>query len=298
MSSWEEVYVDREIDEAWRSFRRQVTAALEDDESAEIDWLFVAETATVDDEVAFGACLSRDDVWFTVGRIWTFPTPEFSRREIDRAVARLIDVLRNDCGVLHPSFLQWEADSGTDAERLLDLDLTSRAPAPEPSVGVRSEVWSSLDPQMLVENVDVVLGDLFGHPPYKADDGEIFVQGQRGGLCMIGVRNFDIEVWTTIALGVEDEASRAGALEMLPKLTTDHPRYRFVLTDGMLVASTVVDGVTFVPDQLRRAMEATLQLHRDYDGLSDFLIELAHPQPGCQPGDDSVAGPGTQGTLF
>lgn len=293
MSSWEELYVDREIDDAWRNFRRQVTAALEEPDEA--DWMFIPESVAADRRYAR---LIRDDVWFMVSGPATDPV-EFGRDDIDRAVAHLVGILRGEFDVMHPSFLLWVAGLDTDEEHRLDAGWRSaHVPAPEPLTGVRSEVWSSLDPRMLIENVDAALSDLLDHTPHKADDGEIFVEGRRGGMCAISVRNFDIEVWTALAMGVDEEASRAGALEMLPKLTEEHPRYRFVLTEGMLIASTVVDGVTFVPDQLRRTMEATLQLHRDHDGLTDFLIELAHRQPGCQPDDNSVEGPGAQETLF
>lgn len=289
MPSWEELYVDREIDDAWRSFRQQVTAALE--EPDDVDWLFEVEGVDPDD--ASQASLIRDDVWFTVSRM-TGDVVEFVPGDIDRAVAHLLAVLRDEWKVVHPSFVRWMADPSSDEPRRIAL--TSRVPAPEQLTGVRSEVWSSLDPRLLVENVDTFLSELFGHGPHKCDDGQVGIEGRRGGLCTIRVHDFDIEVWTAIAAGLEEDASLNGAMDMMPRLLQENPRYRFFLTDGMFVAATVVDGVSFVPDQLRRAIDATLALNVDYDGLSDFLIELAHPQPGCQP--DPAEASDVQETLF
>lgn len=251
---WAERFVDREIDDAWRAFRRLVThvveAGLESDGRGE--WLFFPQTTMP----APAAILYVDD--------WA---------DIDRAVARVITELRDEMHVFHPSFVDWTAQGV--AQPPLPL---GRALPPEPLPGVRSEVWSGLTQEWLVEHVDDVLAERLGHAPVKKPSGSIPLRsGRTGRVCMVRVNSMRVDIWTGLADNLTSPASIAGAEELIPRLRDEHPTYTFEVGNDVLLASTFVDGVTFVPDQLTRAINATFSLASDHKELGTYLRELAGP---------------------
>ena len=249
---WAERFVDREIDDAWRTFRGLVThvveAGLEADGRGE--WRFVPQTAAPARE----AILSVDD--------WA---------DIDRAVAAVITELRDELHVLHPSFVDWTAD-GVEQPPLPP----GRGLPREPLSGVRSEVWSGLTHEWLVEHVDDLLAERLGHPPVKKPSGSVALRsGRTGRTCMVRVDKMRVDVWTGLADNLTESISIEGALALIPALRDEHPTFTFELGGGVLLASTFVDGVTFVPDQLTRAINATFALASDHDELGEYLRELA-----------------------
>jgi hypothetical protein len=249
---WAERFVDREIDDAWRAFRRLVThvveAALEADGKGE--WLFFPQTSMP----APPAILFVDD-----------PS------DIDRAVVTLVAELRDELHVLHPAFIDWTADGTSQPP----LPLGRGLPA-EPLPGVRSEVWSGLTHEWLVEHVDELLAERLGHPPIKKPSGSIALRsGRSGSVCLVRVNKMRVDVWTGLAADITATASIQGAQALIPRLRDEYPTFTFEVGDGVLLASTFVDGVTFVPDQLTRAITSTFALASDHDGLGDYLRELA-----------------------
>lgn len=251
---WAERFVDREIDDAWRAFRRLVThvveAALEVEGKGE--WTFTPQTLTP----SRTASLRVDD--------WS---------DIDRAVARVVTELRDELHVLHPSFVDWTAD-GVEQPPLPP----GRPLPPETLPGVRSDVWSGLTHEWLVEHVDDLLTERLGHPPIKKPSGSIALRsGRTGRVCMVRVDKLRVDVWTGLAVDVTDPASIAGAEALIRELRDEHPTYAFDVEGGVLLASTFVDGVTFVPDQLTRAINCTFALASDHDELADYLRQLASP---------------------
>ncbi|HUQ00005.1 MAG TPA: hypothetical protein VM093_06030 [Aeromicrobium sp.] len=249
---WAERFVDREIEDAWRAFRRLVTnvveAALEIDGRGE--WLFFPQSAMP----APAVILYVDD--------WA---------DIDRAVARVIAELRDELHVFHPSFVDWKA-KGIDQPPLP----LGRALQPEPLPGVRSEVWSGLTHDWLVEHVDDVLGERLGHAPFKKPSGSIALRsGRTGRVCMVRVANMHIDIWTGLADEITDPVAIEGAEALIPQLRGEHPTFAFEVGNGVLLASTFVDGVTFVPDQLTRAINSTFALASDHETLGDYLRQLS-----------------------
>ena len=249
---WAERFVDREIDDAWRAFRRLVThvveAALESDGRGE--WRFVPQTTTP----TRTAVLSVDD--------WA---------DIDRAVVAVITELRDELHVLHPSFIDWTADG------LEQPPLPPGRELPRESLpGVRSDVWSGLTHESLVERVDDLLAERLGHRPIKKPSGTVALRSSRTGrACMVRVDKMRVDIWTGLADELTDPASIEGALMLIPALRDEHPTFTFEIGCGALVASTFVDGVTFVPDQLTRAINATWALASDHDELDAYLRDLA-----------------------
>lgn len=253
---WAERFVDREIDDAWRAFRGLVThvveATLEADGRGE--WLFFPQTSMP----APPTILFVDDA-----------------SDIDRAVATLITELRDELHVLHPAFVDWTADGASQPPLPLGRDLPR-----EPLPGVRSEVWSGLTHDWLVEHVDELLAERLGHPPIKKPSGSIALRsGRSGSVCMVRVDKMRVDVWTGLADDVTSSASIQGAEALIPQLRDEHPAFTFEVGNGVLLASTFVDGVTFVPDQLTRAIVNTFALASDHAGLGDYLQELGSAAP-------------------
>ncbi len=249
---WAERFVDREIDDAWRAFRRLVThvveAALEAHGKGE--WVFVPQETGP----ARSAVLSVDD--------WS---------DIDRAVAGVITELRDELHVLHPSFLDWTAE-GTSQPPLPP----GRALPPEQLRGVRAEVWSGLTHEWLVEHVDDLLAERLGHRPVKKPSGSVALRsGRTGCICIVRVNGMRVDVWTGLAADLTAPASIEGAQALIPQLRDEHPTYTFEVGNGVLLASTFVDGITFVPDQLTRAINSTFALASDHESLGEYLRELA-----------------------
>ena len=249
---WAERFVDREIEDAWRAFRRLVThvveAVLEVDGHGE--WVFVPQTATPSQT----AILYVDD--------WA---------DIDRAVAAVITELREELHVLHPSFVDWTAE-GVDQPPLPP----GRGLPREPMRGVRSDVWSGLTHEWLVEHVDDLIAERLGHRPIKRPSGSIALRsGRTGRACMVRVAKMRIDIWTGLADQLTDPASIEGAEVLIPALRDEYPAYTFELGGGVLLASTFVDGVTFVPDQLTRAINCTWSLANDHEELGSYLRDLA-----------------------
>ena len=54
--------------------------------------------------------------------------------------------------------------------------------------------------------------------------------------------------------------------------------FTFEIGNGVLLASTFVDGVTFVPDQLSRAITSTFALASDHEALGEYLRGLAESE--------------------
>ncbi|MFL6089376.1 MAG: T3SS (YopN, CesT) and YbjN peptide-binding chaperone 1 [Aeromicrobium sp.] len=248
---WAERFVDREIDDAWRAFRRLVThvveAALEADGRGE--WVFTPQTAAASQPVT----LSVDD--------WS---------DIDRAVADVIAELRDELHVVHPSFVDWTAE-GVEQPPLP----VGRALPPEPLQGVRSDVWTGLTHEWLVEHVDDLLAERLGHPPIKKPSGSIALRsGRTGRVCMVRVEKMRVDLWTGLADGIIDPASIDGAAALIPDLRIEYPTFTFEVGNAVLLASTFVDGVTFVPDQLTRAINNTFALASDHEKLGDYLRSL------------------------
>lgn len=249
---WAERFVDREIDDAWRAFRRLVThvveAGLESDGQGE--WRFVPQATAPARE----AVLSVDN--------WA---------DIDRAVAAVITELRYELHVLHPSFVDWTAD-GVEQPPLPP----GRGLPREPLAGVRSEVWSGLTHEWLVEHVDDLLAERLGHPPIKKPSGTVALRsGRTGRACMVRVDKMRVDVWTGLADDLNEPASIEGALALIPALREEHPTFTFEVGCGILLASTFVDGVTFVPDQLTRAINSAWALASDHEELGAYLRDLA-----------------------
>jgi hypothetical protein len=249
---WAERFVDREIDDAWRAFRRLVThvveAALET--HGEGEWVFVPQTAAP----TRSATLSVTD--------WS---------DIDRAVASVIAELRDELHVLHPSFIDWTAD-GTSQPPLPP----GRVLPPEPPRGVRADIWSGLTHEWLVEHVDDLLAERLGHRPVKKPSGSVALRsGRTGRVCMVRVNAMRIDIWTGLAADITAPASVEGAEALIPQLREAYPTFTFEVGEGVFLASTFVDGVTFVPDQLTRAINSTWSLASDHLGLGDYLRDLA-----------------------
>ena len=92
---------------------------------------------------------------------------------------------------------------------------------------------------------------------------------------MVRVDKMRVDVWTGLADNLTESISIEGALALIPALRDEHPWFTFELGSGVLLASTFVDGVTFVPDQLTRAINSTWSLANDHENLGEYLRELA-----------------------
>lgn len=128
------------------------------------------------------------------------------------------------------------------------------------------------------------LTELFGEAPDVDEDGDIAIPVHGFGVYVTAAEDSpQLHVWASLLGGVD----RAKAAEELLELAHDWPRLRFVLDDGHLLASVLLDADPFAPQHLLNLVEDFHDLTHDLD---DAFAARFGGTLDCDADDDSYAG--------
>lgn len=260
MSSYEEIVVDRNINDAWKTFRTRLADHL-------LSEAFVTSVDLVPAESEAGVLIVEEPdgtlgLWAVVDKPGTGGSRRLrglgferdadgwylgvERRYADRVAHAAYVVLHELLGAIHPSLT--DVDPAT-----LDLwdDLADETPAP---IHLPNLAYPN-DAEGLQRLVDATMEREFGHPPQKDDDGDIPVTNEEGGTAYVSARgDFAVEVWSVLAVDIDlRKASRA-----IGRLSTKYPLHKFEVRGRSLVASVPIFAHPFVPELLTSALGGTL----------------------------------------
>lgn len=293
MSSYEELVVDRGLDAVWSTFRDELAEHLAGDG---LDDEVVLTSDVRDPEVPYLRITRSGSGWRVALMAEATPRPPYAldRAGRDRLRAlgfrlrsgeptllvpdQLVDqvahvavtVARDLWGVLLPALLE---TSGfvVEFEEVVPDPVAAEPPAvPDllrPTGRTEVAYWT-----------DRVLGDLFGHPPFKDEDGDVPISGDRGGRAMLRVHETGevVTVWTVLARQVRFRKAHRAA----DRLSFAHPGVRFFLADDRLIAAVDVHSrPVFAPEQVTAAVRRISAVSRRESGLEIELRRRRAPVP-------------------
>ncbi|MGW0177305.1 T3SS (YopN, CesT) and YbjN peptide-binding chaperone 1 [Rhodococcus sp. NPDC003322] len=129
------------------------------------------------------------------------------------------------------------------------------------------------------------LTELLGEAPETDEDGDIVIPVHGFGVFVtVADDGPQLHVWSSLLDGLTDTAKAA---EQLVELAHEWPRLRFVLDDGHLLASTIVDADPFAPQHLLNLVD---ELHDLTHELDDDFADRFGGTLDCDADDDSYAG--------
>ncbi|HET9647422.1 MAG TPA: hypothetical protein VFP34_04225 [Microlunatus sp.] len=192
---------------------------------------------------------------------WAQLPQENSDRVAELAVAALRDVY----GVQHPVFLA--------PDQLAEV---LRPPAPEdtPAAGLERVSASRVDLRCLMprnrqhlnELVDAELTALYGHPPFRDEEGDVAI---RVGSTMLFLRTAtDAQEVVVFAAVVHDLEGRSRAAEVLNDLNVEARWVKFQLVRDRVFVTLSVAAAPFVPAHLHQAVRIMSDVA---DGIDDEL---------------------------
>lgn len=278
---------DASVSDGWAAFRDELTTCLTGLHAggsvrvtAPNSEVHGAGTATIftitdDDEVRChlsptipgqGRELSDDELSLLMALEWDSICEdecivECSRDEAEHVVLAATGVMRELWQVLHPSFL-----------------LTVEEQPAEP---IQHTGFQPTGQSQLQDLVDAALERMTGCAPKKDDDGDIIftANGETSWLC-VGVNDPVIEMFTNLAVDVDDSAAASAAIM---EFSRKWPDIKFVLIDSYIRVSIRMDATVFTDGVLR----STLTKWFDFltEGSADVAAVVAEAQPPVEDAD-------------
>jgi len=205
-------------------------------------------------------------------------------QEESETIAELaVRALRDVFGVQHPVFLAPDQLAEVLQPDAADLDGSSksedsfagrvleptRPPSSASSVEIDPEDLTSTlpdGPAHLDRMVDAELASMYGHPPYRDDEGDVAI---RVGSTMLFLRTSrDGKEVTVFAAVVHDVAGRSRATEVINDLNVESRWVKFQLVRDRVFASMSVLAQPFVPAHLHQAVRVVSDVA---DGIDEDL---------------------------
>lgn len=194
-----------------------------------------------------------------------------------------VRALRDVFGVQHPVFLAPDQLAEVLQPDAADLGSSSKAEDSfagrvlEPSRAPRSGSSVEIDPEDLTSTlpdgpghlnrmVDAELTSLYGHPPFRDNEGDIAI---RVGSTMLFLRTSgDGKEVTVFAAVVHDVSGRSRATEVINDLNVESRWVKFQLVRDRVFASMSVLAQPFVPAHLHQAVRVVSDVA---DGIDEEL---------------------------
>lgn len=130
---------------------------------------------------------------------------------------------------------------------------------------------SELDGPVLAQQVADELTTMFGHPPFRDEEGDFAI---RVGSTMVFIRaTSDGEELLLFSVIVHDVDGRSRAVEVLNDLNVQSRYGRFALHQDRVLVTMSLMAKPFVPEHLHRAVRIMSQLS---DGIDDELARKLH----------------------
>ena len=175
---------------------------------------------------------------------------------------QLAEVLQPDAGDLNPSSKSEDSFAG----RVLE---PAKTPRRGTSVEIDPEDLTSTlpdGPGHLNQMVDAELTSMYGHPPFRDNEGDVAI---RVGSTMLFLRTSgDGKEVTVFAAVVHDVAGRSRATEVINDLNVESRWVKFQLVRDRVFASMSVLAQPFVPAHLHQAVRVVSDVA---DGIDEEL---------------------------
>jgi hypothetical protein len=290
---YEDFDIDRSTRHAWAEFQSRLSEVISVmDETADLTIgtatgsrdtaPFVAFSSRVRDRVRCEAAsnlvlgqhfqLSADQVATMHRQGWNAPPAsgpvvtanfwvEDDQEHSDRLSELAVHALRDVYGVQHPVFLA--------PDQLAEV----LQPTPEPLTTAVPDVRAMVpgSQEHLDALVDQELRGMFGHRPFRDDEGDIAI---RVGSTMLFLRTSadgrEIVVFSTV---VHDVAGRSRAAEVLNDLNVDARWVKFQLIRDRVFVTLSIPANPFVPAHLHQAVRIMSEVA---DGIDEALASKLH----------------------
>ena len=208
---------------------------------------------------------------------------ECPQEESETLAELAVRALRDVFGVQHPVFLAPDQLAEVLQPDAADLRSSSKAEDSfvgrvlEPTRPQRRGSSVEIDPEDLTSTlpdgpghlnqmVDAELTDMYGHPPFRDNEGDVAI---RVGSTMIFLRtSSDGKEVTVFAAVVHDVAGRSRATEVLNDLNVESRWVKFQLVRDRVFASMSVLAQPFVPAHLHQAVRVVSDVA---DGIDEEL---------------------------
>lgn len=226
---------------------------------------------------------------------------ELPRGEVDRAAARVVQVLRDELGQLHPCLLVAEGLEEDQDAASAAWPVAAGESRPEPGAGEEGQadpadrVTTPRDRDHLQELVDAALGRMLGEVRHDPD-GDVPIR-EGASVCWVSVRG-DHPVVELFAELVHDPVDPVAVRREVALLNEEHERWKFVVRGEAVVMRTELLALPFCEAQL----VVTARLFTEaMDDLARHLVErvgghrfLEEPEgeETDQPPDQPVDQPG------
>jgi len=207
-----------------------------------------------------------------------------SPQEESETIAELaVRALRDVFGVQHPVFLAPDQLAEVLQPDAADLSASSKSEDSfagrvlEPTRDARSASSVEIDPEDLTSTlpdgpahlnrmVDAELTSMYGHPPYRDNEGDVAI---RVGSTMLFLRTSgDGKEVTVFAAVVHDVSGRSRATEVINDLNVESRWVKFQLVRDRVFASMSVLAQPFVPAHLHQAVRVVSDVA---DGIDEDL---------------------------
>ncbi len=238
---------DDQIDSAWQAFRERIIADFNDGFDMVRDVDSDEESDLYTNDLTIGVPEGRELTAYVVNPagedpvIWIYQTEvtdedkkpiDISSPESTEAANRLIEVLRDSWGVVHPAFLELSRDleiaDHADLINTLALEVD----------GLDSDKAQLLD--LVRETID----ELKDHNFEWANDDILKISTPDGHIGAVMARSkTDLEIWTVLADEIDPATARQVTLELLKSSSP----YKFLPLDDSVIMSTFVHCLPFNP---------------------------------------------------